>query len=408
MATKLYSIESFHKMVRTLVREAIHEEMITELTATGAPLTPPASTPTTPGQPPPVPAAAKTGTKPPGGPPMQAGDNVTIPGTNMNLNQFLAAASKEQNLTKKKEMLAQASTVLTTLNTMEESQVIEPSDGGPIQQKNAEDENAGRPKVNTREPMHADLAGRIANLALYGQDDDEILHAVRDKIDGNSVTARWVKFMAKMAREGHLEEQMDGMNAADNDDAIVMPGAEIMQARRALKDSLKVIGDKFSELLDMFIAKGLKPADGAKMVRAMENILGNIQQDLQLGKDLAAVKARAAKAMAKSPLLKQWMPIELGGDWSRFDPMGTTIGEGSDHLKSFQFKKKDVKEEDASEKKDDKESIEEDKRGDHDDKVGPRDDQKDWNAQGKRKAVKSNEKAVEKEMQAAKLRSSSK
>lgn len=350
MTTKLYSIESFHKMVRGLVREAIHSEMMTELTATGAPLTPPPAAPTTPGQPPPVPAAAKTGTKPPGGPAMQPGDNVTIPGTNMNLNQFLAAASKEQNFAKKKEMLAQASTVLTTLNTMEESQILSPED---------ESDTFSGPgaKINTRKPMHAELAGRIANLALYGEDDDEILNAVKDQINGRTVTPRWVLFMAKMAREGHLEEGMDGMNAADNDDAIQMPGADIMKARQALRDSLKEIGDKFGELLDMFIAKGLKPADGAKMVRAMENILGNMQQDLQLGKDLEKTKARAAKAMAKSPLLTQWMPIELGGDWSKFK-IGA-LEETPDHLKAFQFKKKDAKEDD---KKSDESSKSDDKK----------------------------------------------
>ena len=61
-------------------------------------------------------------------------------------------------------------------------------------------------KINMNKPMNAKLVARITNLALYGEEDAEILNAVQGEIDNVQVTPRWVKFVADMARKGRLSE----------------------------------------------------------------------------------------------------------------------------------------------------------------------------------------------------------
>lgn len=136
---RICTIKEFHEIIREMVQKAIKEEMMNEFQGLR-----------TEAMPPPIPTQAnatvqkQVGSAPQNvqsqqvqqqqqknndlnaqnktspNPNMKIGDNVLIPGTSMNLNKFLQAASSEQNFQKKKDMLAQASQVLTTLNTMEE------------------------------------------------------------------------------------------------------------------------------------------------------------------------------------------------------------------------------------------------------------------------------------------------
>lgn len=92
----------------------------------------------------------------------------------------------------------------------------------------------------------------------------------------------------------------------------------------ALSRSLKAVSEQYPALFDMFADKGMKGAEANKMVRALENVLDNMRQDLQMKQDVPAAKTRAAKAMAKSPLLKKFLPVELGGELAS-ESMGESI-----------------------------------------------------------------------------------
>lgn len=122
MATKLYSIEAFHHMVRGMVQETIKEQMIKELdrlnlkelggvegtSLTGTSDATTGTSGTTP----------STGTKSgiqttPGND--DPANSVLVPGTNMPLNQGLVAASKEMNFKKKAQLIQKISDQLTAM-----------------------------------------------------------------------------------------------------------------------------------------------------------------------------------------------------------------------------------------------------------------------------------------------------
>lgn len=143
-----------------MVKEAIREEMVQELDRLrlkelgGTPPPPPAAAFQTrsgsksgskPGTPPPVPtdAVVKPG--------MKVGDNVKVPGTTMNLNQFLQAATKEQDINKKKQMIAQASEILTTLNTLEEKRSASHLADFRFKKSGAEDKQADKADPKKKE-----------------------------------------------------------------------------------------------------------------------------------------------------------------------------------------------------------------------------------------------------------------
>jgi hypothetical protein len=116
MPVKLYSVEAFHEMVRGFVKEAIHDHMINELerlnlkelggvagtspTSTSSETTGTSGTSTTSG------TKSGVGTTPGNNDPA---NSVMVPGTNMNLNAGLAAASKEKNFKKKAELIQKIS-----------------------------------------------------------------------------------------------------------------------------------------------------------------------------------------------------------------------------------------------------------------------------------------------------------
>ncbi len=51
--------------------------------------------------------------------------------------------------------------------------------------------------------INSNVIDRVTNLALYGQTDEEIVEMVKAEINGVTVTERWVRFVAKMARREH-------------------------------------------------------------------------------------------------------------------------------------------------------------------------------------------------------------
>ena len=53
--------------------------------------------------------------------------------------------------------------------------------------------------------------------------------------------------------------------------------------------------------------------DELKLVRQMERNLDNLQQELQLTKNLTKVKTRAARLIANNPHIATFIPVELGG-----------------------------------------------------------------------------------------------
>ena len=111
-STTLMSIDEFNKLVKEMIKEAIHEEMVSELERLRLKEL---------GPPPVPPEALKQSNKDFATKYKEkVGDNVMVPGTNMNLNQFLIATSKETNFKKKRDMITQAADILMSLN-MEES-----------------------------------------------------------------------------------------------------------------------------------------------------------------------------------------------------------------------------------------------------------------------------------------------
>lgn len=108
MTTKYVSVQEFQKMVRELIQESVHEEMVKELglnEAAGGTLSSTPSIAT-------VGTSSSTGTSgtksgvgtTPGND--DPANNVMVPGTNMNVNQGLQAAAKETNFKKKAELAA--------------------------------------------------------------------------------------------------------------------------------------------------------------------------------------------------------------------------------------------------------------------------------------------------------------
>ena len=122
MSAKLYSIDAFQQMVRGMVQETIHEQMIKELDrlnlkelggVSGTSLT--GTSDATTGTSGTTPA---TGTKSgiqttPGND--DPANSVLVPGTNLPLNQGLVAASKEMNFKKKAELIKKISDQLTAM-----------------------------------------------------------------------------------------------------------------------------------------------------------------------------------------------------------------------------------------------------------------------------------------------------
>jgi hypothetical protein len=116
MATTLYSVDSFHQMVREMIREAIKEQMVNELerlhlkelggvigtqeTEFSEPTTGTSGTAETSG--------TKSGIQTqPGN--KDVANNVLVPGSNMNINQGLQAAAKDPNFKKKAALVQKIS-----------------------------------------------------------------------------------------------------------------------------------------------------------------------------------------------------------------------------------------------------------------------------------------------------------
>lgn len=133
---------------------------------------------------------------------------------------------------------------------------------------------------------------------------------------GLQAAAKETNFKKKAELVNKMSDQIVGMKGVVVKEGIEdEPAPEEWQViYRALSKSIRAAMDAFGPLIHELMEKGLKPAEAAKMVRSMENVLDNIQTDVQLKKDVAGTKARAAKAIAKSPLLKRFLPVQLGGD----------------------------------------------------------------------------------------------
>ena len=228
MATKLMSIDGFHKLVREFVQDSIKEQMLNELKRLnlkelgGAVGTQDAdtsqSTTGTSG------ATQETGAK--SGIASQAGNNdpansVMVPGTNMNINAGLQVAAKEQNFKRKAALINKISQQLSGMSGV----------------------------------------------------------VVKEEAEGDEPSQEW------------------------------------QIVHRALRASLREISNKYNELFDMFSEKGMSK-DANKAIRALENVFDNILQDLQMKKDVLTTKKRAEKAMAKSNLIKRFMPTVLGGEFN--------------------------------------------------------------------------------------------
>lgn len=223
MTTSLYSVDSFHKLVREMVQESIKEEMLSELKrlnlkelggviGTQDSSTTQASTGTS-GE------TETTGTKSGVGPQPGNNDpanNVMVPGTNLSLNAGLQAASKEQNFKRK-----------------------------------------------------AQLIKKIA-----------------DQLSGMSGVV--VKEQTEQPEEWAL-------------------------IHRAIQKSLRAVSKDYSKLFDELEAKAPR-VNPNKAIRALEDVLSNNQQMLQMSKNVNNSKVMAAKVIAKSPLAKRYFPVILGGD----------------------------------------------------------------------------------------------
>ncbi|MFA6049830.1 MAG: hypothetical protein WC761_01415 [Candidatus Paceibacterota bacterium] len=84
---------------------------------------------------------------------------------------------------------------------------------------------------------------------------------------------------------------------------------------RRLRAGSKAISQDWPKLLDTLEKQGTDHRKGMKMVRAAEDILDNLSQDLQMSKDPAKVRKRAAVGISKNPLARMYIPEELGGDF---------------------------------------------------------------------------------------------
>jgi hypothetical protein len=112
MATTLYSIDSFHNLVREMIQEAIRDHMVNELErlhlkelggVTGSQETD-FSEPTTGTSGTTQTSGTKSGIQTqPGN--KDVANNVMVPGSNMNINQGLQAAAKDPNFKKKADLV---------------------------------------------------------------------------------------------------------------------------------------------------------------------------------------------------------------------------------------------------------------------------------------------------------------
>lgn len=98
---KIGTYKEFQELVLEMIKQEIREQMVSEMTSTST-----SSTYST--------SSSLTGTKPSlngnkQNPNKAGAENIMVPNTTMNLNQFLTATSKEKNFDKQKKMIAQAS-----------------------------------------------------------------------------------------------------------------------------------------------------------------------------------------------------------------------------------------------------------------------------------------------------------
>lgn len=134
---------------------------------------------------------------------------------------------------------------------------------------------------------------------------------------GLQAAAKETNFKKKADLVQKMSDQIVGMKGVVVKEGIDgdAPAPEEWQViHRALGKSIKAGMDEWNGVLQDLVQKGLKPAEAAKMIRSVQNVMDNMQQDVRLKKDVPGIKAKAAKAVAKSPLLKRFLPSILGGD----------------------------------------------------------------------------------------------
>lgn len=78
----------------------------------------------------------------------------------------------------------------------------------------------------------------------------------------------------------------------------------------------RVIMQDWPQITDALVAKGIDAAKAMNAVRAMEKILDGLSSDLQLFKNVSKAQKRASMAMSRNPAIKQYIPVELGGEFS--------------------------------------------------------------------------------------------
>lgn len=82
---------------------------------------------------------------------------------------------------------------------------------------------------------------------------------------------------------------------------------------RRTKAASSALYREWPQLLDRLEAQGIKLP--MPKLRAMEDTVSGIAQDLQLFNDPKRARKRAAQAMAKNSIIKQYIPTELGGEF---------------------------------------------------------------------------------------------
>jgi hypothetical protein len=108
MAKELMSMEAFHELVMEYIREAVNEEMLKEFNQLEemiqgtSPSQPSVGTIGSSGS---AGTLSTKSTKPTNSGNNDPANNVLVPGTNMNINQGLQAASKETNFKKKADLV---------------------------------------------------------------------------------------------------------------------------------------------------------------------------------------------------------------------------------------------------------------------------------------------------------------
>lgn len=83
---------------------------------------------------------------------------------------------------------------------------------------------------------------------------------------------------------------------------------------RRFREASKAIAAQWPDMFkDMTRKEGIPGNKAMAKIRSMENSLDNLSQDLQLFKNVAGVKKKAAMAMSKNPKLAEFIPVEIGG-----------------------------------------------------------------------------------------------